>query len=69
MNKIEIPTNSTSGRPLNYCEVLSLILITLKCLGLISCNWFVPFIPLLLPLAFYGLLLLIGIARATFFKK
>lgn len=68
MTKLEIPTANTNGRPLTYCEVLSLILVTLKCLGLISCNWVVPFIPIILPIIFYGILFGIGAIRTLFNK-
>lgn len=58
---------SRSG--LSYCECLSLILITLKCLGTISCSWLIPFMPLLIPFVLYGVVVLAGYLKAKFFTK
>lgn len=69
MTNLEIPSNNSCGRPLNYCEVLSLILVTLKCMGIITCSWIVPFIPLIIPIVFCGLFLALGVLKAMFSKN
>jgi hypothetical protein len=69
-NNIEMPIVRTSGnKGLSYLEALSLILVTLKCMGTISCSWIVPFIPVLAPIALYSLVVAIGFLKTKFSKK
>lgn len=53
---------------ITYCELLSVVLVTLKCLGLISCSWVVPFLPLVIPFVLYGIIFIFGIIKAKFFR-
>ena len=59
------PQQVKSG--ITYCELLSVVLVTLKCLGLISCSWVVPFLPLAIPFVLYGIILIVGIIKTNFF--
>lgn len=59
------PQQVKSG--ITYCELLSVVLVTLKCLGLITCSWIVPFLPLLIPFVFYIIIFVAGIIKAKFF--
>ena len=70
-NKIEMPNvRATDGsKGLSYLEALSLILVTLKCMGTITCSWIVPFIPVLAPIAIYSLFVAIGFLKTKFSKK
>lgn len=52
-----------------YFDLLSLILVILKGLGYISCNWIIPFIPLCIPVVFYLIVVSIGFCVKKFFKK
>lgn len=61
------PQQVRSG--ITYCELLSIVLVTLKCLGLISCSWIIPFLPLIIPFVLYGAVLIIGILKTKFFNK
>lgn len=56
------------NKGLSYCEILSLILVTLKCMGIITCAWFWPFFPLCIPFIVYGIMMLIGFAKMKFIK-
>ena len=71
MNNIEIPNVrvSSGNKGLSYLEALSLILVTLKCLGAITCSWIVPFIPVVMPIVLYGLIVVLGVVSKKFFKK
>lgn len=60
------PQQVKSG--ITYCELLSVVLVTLKCLGLISCSWIVPFLPLTIPFVLYGIVFILGIIKAKFFR-
>lgn len=60
------PQQVKSG--ITYCELLSVVLVTLKCLGLISCSWVVPFLPLAIPFVLYGIVFILGIIKAKFFR-
>lgn len=70
-NNIEMPIVRTGGgnKGLSYLEALSLILVTLKCMGIITCSWLVPFIPVIAPIALYSLVVGFGIIKAMFSKK
>lgn len=56
-------------RALSYCEILSLILVLMKCMGFIACSWWVPFAPLAIPVIVWGAVLLLGFIRTKFFKN
>ena len=57
------------GKSLSYCEILSLILVTLKCMGIITCAWFWPFFPLCIPVIAYGIVMLVGYLKVKFSKR
>lgn len=61
------PQQVRSG--ITYCELLSVVLVTLKCLDLIYCSWLVPFLPLAIPFIIYGIILIVGIIKANYFKQ
>lgn len=59
----------TERRGLSYCEILSLILVVMWCMGHLACPVYVPFIPLAVPFVVYGCVFLIGYIAKKFFKK
>ena len=63
--------NSTPTRSvgLTYFDLLSLILVVLKGLGYLSCSWFVPFIPICLPIVAYAIVTIITLIKIKFFTK
>lgn len=61
--------SNQASRGISYCELLSIVLITLKCLNLIACSWVVPFLPLAVPFVLYGIVLLVGFIKSKFFSK
>lgn len=54
---------------IGYCELLSLVLVTMKCLGFISCNWLVPFLPVLVPFILYIFIVFYGFIKNKFLKQ
>ena len=56
-------------RGLSYCEILSLILVVMWCMGHIVCPVYVPFIPLAIPFIVYGIVFFAGYISKKFSKK
>ena len=60
---------SSDKKGLSYCEILSLILVTLWCTGHITCSIIVPFIPLLVPVVIYLVVFIIAFINRKVSKK
>ena len=50
-----IQQRQQQSKGLSYFELLSLILVTLKCMGIITCSWIWPFFPVFIPMIVYVL--------------
>lgn len=57
------------NKTITYFELLSLLLVAIKGFGFIDCSWIVPFIPVIIPLVFYGIVLLVGFIKMKYFSK
>jgi hypothetical protein len=62
------PQQTTPAKSLSYCEVLSVVLVILKAMGYITCSWIVPFIPLIIPVVLYAIVLIFGFIKGKFFN-
>ena len=62
------PQQAAPAKSLTYCEVLSVVLVILKAMGYISCSWVVPFIPLIIPVMLYLIVLAFGFIKSKFFN-
>lgn len=60
--------NQSKSSSITYWELLSLILLVLKCIGYISCSWIWVFFPLLIPFIFYTIIFIFGYIKVKFFK-
>lgn len=58
-----------TNKNITYFELLSLLLVALKALGFIKCNWIIPFTPLFIPLLFYSIVLVAGFIKMKYFEK
>lgn len=58
--------NSQKG--LTYFEILSIALVILKGVGYLTCSWFIPFIPIIIPFVLYAFVFIIGVIKGKFFN-
>jgi hypothetical protein len=63
-----IQQRQQQSKGLSYFELLSLILVTLKCMGIITCSWIWPFFPVFIPMIVYVSILVFGLIKSFFVK-
>jgi hypothetical protein len=61
-------SQSQNKSSVTYWELLSLVLLVLKCIGYISCSWIWVFFPVFIPFIFYGIIFLCGYIKIKFFR-
>lgn len=65
----QVQQQQQPNKTITYFELLSLLLVAIKGFGFIDCSWIVPFIPVIIPLVFYGIVLLVGFIKMKYFSK
>ena len=61
-------SQSQNKSSVTYWELLSLVLLVLKCIGYINCSWIWVFFPVFIPFIFYGIIFLCGYIKIKFFR-
>ena len=67
-SQVQPQQQAAPAKSLTYCEVLSVALVVLKAMGYLTCSWIVPFVPLIIPVILYVIVLGAGFLKAKFFN-